>query len=161
MLSVRLIRLIETHAQSLASDVVEDLVTNEHTASFRRIPKGELRPRLVEIYQHLGNWIGDRDDDAVRATHEEWGRIRAGQGIPVSELVYSMILIKKHLRGYIREHALVTFSGDPVTPGELIPLELYSIQELNYLVGDFFDRGLYYLIRGYESGGAKGRATET
>jgi hypothetical protein len=32
----------------------------------------------------------------------------------------------------------------------MIPLESYSIQELNYVVGDFFDRALYYLLRGYE-----------
>jgi hypothetical protein len=160
MLTVRLIQLIETHAQSLARDVVEDLVTNEHTASFRRIPKSELRPRLLEIYQHLGNWIGDPNDEALRSAYEEWGRIRAGQGIPASELVYSLILIKKHLRGYIREHAQVAFSDDWVSsPGNSMPLELYSIQELNYLVGDFFDRGLYYVIRGYELGEAKRHVT--
>lgn len=159
MLTVRLIRLIETHAQSLARDVVEDLLTNEHTASFRRIPKSELRPRLLEIYQHLGNWIGDPNDEALRSAYEEWGRIRAGQGIPVSELAYSLILIKKHLRGYIREHAQIVFSGDRVIPGDAFPLELYSIQELNYLVGDFFDRSLYYVIRGHELGEAQRHVT--
>jgi hypothetical protein len=35
----------------------------------------------------------------------------------------------------------------------MVPLELYSIQELNYVVGDFFDRALYYLLRGYEAQG--------
>jgi len=61
-----------------------------------------------------------------------------------------LILIKKHLRSYIREHAAVVFSGDRLVPGEMVPLELYSIQELNYVVGDFFDRALWYLLRGYE-----------
>jgi hypothetical protein len=28
-----------------------------------------------------------------------------------------------------------------------LSVELYSIQELNYLVGDFFDRALYHLVR--------------
>jgi hypothetical protein len=44
----------------------------------------------------------------------------------------------------------VVFSGDRFVSGEMVPLELYSIQELNYVVGDFFDRALYYLLRGYE-----------
>jgi hypothetical protein len=65
-------------------------------------------------------------------------------------VVYSLILTKKHLRRYIREHASIIFSGDAVTPGEFVPLELFSIQELNYVVGDFFDRALYYLTRGHE-----------
>ena len=36
-------------------------------------------------------------------------------------------------------------------PDELLPLELHSIQELNYQVGEFFDRALYHLTRGYEA----------
>ena len=58
--------------------------------------------------------------------------------------------MKKHLRRYIREHGSIAFSGDRITTGELVPLELYTVQELNYLVGDFFDRALYFLTRGYE-----------
>ena len=68
----------------------------------------------------------------------------------MSEIAFCLILIKKHLRTYIREHAAVVFSGDRLVSGEMVPLELYSIQELNYVVGDFFDRALYYLLLGYE-----------
>ena len=150
MLSVRLIKLIETHADSLAREVVGDILTNEHTRSHLLIPKDELGPRVFRLYQNLGNWIGDPKDDAIRAEYEEWGRIRCSQGIPMSEIIYSLILTKKHLRRYIREHGFVEFSGDRIIAGELVPLELYSIQELNYVVGDFFDRAVYYLTRGYE-----------
>lgn len=150
MLAMRLIKLIETHAESLTREVAEDLHHNEHTPSFRRISTGELESRIVRLYQHLGNWIGEPNDDAVRAEYEEWGRSRAHHAVPLSELVYAVILTKKHLRKYIREHANIIFSGDVVTPGEFIPVELYSIQELNYTVGDFFDRALYYLMRGHE-----------
>ena len=66
------------------------------------------------------------------------------------EIVFCLILIKKHLRQYIREHGAVVFSGEPLVSGEMVPLEIYSIQELNYVVGDFFDRALYYLLCGYE-----------
>jgi hypothetical protein len=151
MLSIRLIKLIENQAEFLTREVVEDLLTNENTPAFHRIPKAELEPRVLAFYQNLGNWIGDPKVDAVRAEYEEWGRIRSRQGIPVSEIVYSLILTKRHLRRYIREHAFVVFSGDRVTPDELIPYELYNVQELNYTVGDFFDNALYYLTRGSET----------
>jgi hypothetical protein len=42
---------------------------------------------------------------------------------------------------------------------ELLPLELHSVQELNYQVGEFFDRALYHLARGYESEAAARLAT--
>jgi hypothetical protein len=150
MRSRRLIELIETHAESLTQEVVRDVLSNEHTRSHVRIPKDELASRILALYQNLGNWIGDPEDDAIRTEYEHWGRIRCRQGIPTSEIAFCLILIKKHLRLYIREHAAVVFSGDRLVAGEMAPLELYSIQELNYVVGDFFDRALYYLLRGYE-----------
>ena len=150
MLSRRLIKLIETHAESLAHEVVEDVQINEHTRSLVRIPKEELGSRVLALYRNLGNWIGDPNDDAIRHEYEQWGRTRCQQGVPMSEIAFCLILIKKHLRMYIREHAAVVFSGDRLVSGEMVPLELYSIQELNYVVGDFFDRALYYLLLGYE-----------
>jgi hypothetical protein len=153
MLSRQLIKLIETHAETLTHKVVEDLLTNEHTHSHTRIPKDELGTRIFALYRNLGNWIGDPKDDAIRAEYEKWGKMRCQQGIPPSEIAFCLILTKKHLRQYIREHAAVVFSGDRLPSGEMVPLELYSIQELNYLVGDFFDRALYYLLKGYESQG--------
>jgi hypothetical protein len=57
MLSIRLIKLIETHADALTREVVDDLLTNEHTPAFHRIPAGDLAPRVLRLYQHLGNWL--------------------------------------------------------------------------------------------------------
>ena len=83
------------------------------------------------------------------------GATRFRQGVPLSELVYAIILTKQHLRRHIREHGLVDFAGDRVAPVELLPLELHSIQELNYQVGEFFDRALFHLTRGYEAEAAR------
>ena len=151
MLAIRLIQLIENHAESLTLEALQDVLTNENTASFRRVPRAELEPRIASLYQNLSKWIGDPKDDEIRQEYEQWGWTRFRQGIPFSEIVYVLTLTKQHLRKFIREHGLVTFSGDRVTPEEFVPLELYAIQELNYLVGDFFDRALYHLVRGYES----------
>ena len=151
MLANRLIQLIENHSDSLTQEVLRDVLANEKTASFRRVPKEELKPRIAALYQNLGKWISNPNQEDIRQEYEDWGRTRFRQGIPFSEIVYVLILTKKHLRTFIREHGLVRFSGDRVMADELVPVELYSIQELNYFVGDFFDRALYHLVRGYES----------
>jgi len=150
MLSTRLIQLIEVHAESLTQEVMSDILTNERTGSSARLPKAQLYPRIFSFFRNLGSWIGNPEEGSVQQEYEEFGKICRHQAIPLSEIVYTLIIIKKHLRRYIRENGLVTFSGDRVVPGELIPLELHGIQELNYIVGDFFDRALYYLARGYE-----------
>ena len=153
MLSVQLVQLIERHADSLTHEVVEDLLSNEHTISFHGLSKTELEPRILALYQHLGNCVVGCNEEVIKAEYESWGTTRRGQGIPVSEIAYALIITKQHLRRYIREHGSALASGDRITKGEILPLELYSIQQLNYAVGDFFDKALYYLLRGYEMQG--------
>jgi hypothetical protein len=53
MLLHRLIKLIETHAESLTHGVVQDVQTNEHTRSHALIPKEELSSRVLALYRNL------------------------------------------------------------------------------------------------------------
>ena len=151
MLGASLLALIQSHVGPLTKETLEDLVTNDRTPSFRRLRRSELDSRVALLFNNLAKWIGNPNDEAMRDEYEEMGRTRCQQGVPISELVYAIILTKKHLRRYIREHGLVDFAGDRVAPIELLPLELHSIQELNYQVGEFFDRALFHLARGYEA----------
>jgi hypothetical protein len=151
MLGARLLLLIQSHAGALTRDVVQDLRTNPRTPTFRRLNTGDIETRVSALFENLGKWIGEADENAVRLEYEEMGRARFREGVPVSELVYALLITKHHLRGYIREHGLVDFVGDRIASQELLPLELHSIQELNYRVGEFFDQALYHLARGYES----------
>ena len=150
MLSLRLIELIETHAENLTRDVLKDYATNPRTRHWGVVPSNELEQRVFRTYHNLGDWLGNPKEDAVQAEYEEWGRKRYRNGIPLSEIVYAVILLKHHLRKYIRDNGLIEYSRDRQASQEILPVHLYGIQELNYLVGDFFDKALYYLARGYE-----------
>jgi len=151
MLAARLIRLIEDHSEELTRKVLRDLTTNPRTRSFQSVPRDELESRIGDLYRNLGAWIGDPRDEAVQAEYEAWGRRRLRQGILLSEIVYALLLIKHHLARYIREHGLVEFSGDAAPLGDYLPVHLHGLQELSHMVGEFFDRALYYLARGYEA----------
>jgi hypothetical protein len=160
MLGARLLQLIQAHAGSLTADMIKELRTNEKTPTFRRLSPTDLESRIAALYWNLGKWIGNSDDATIRDEYEAMGRTRFREGLRLSEIVYALLLTKQHLRRYIREHGLVDFAGDRVMPDELLPLELHSIQELNYQVGEFFDRALYHLARGYEAEAAMHDATE-
>jgi hypothetical protein len=151
VLSARLIELIQTHADYLTRDVLKDFASNPRTRHWGVVPSDELEQRILRTYINLGNWIGDPKEDAVREEYEEWGRKRYRNGIPLSEIVFAVLLLKHHLRKFIREHGLVEYSRDRQAPQEILPVHLHGIQELNYLVGDFFDKALYYLALGYET----------
>lgn len=156
MISARLVELIQNHAPRLTEDVVNDLVSNAETTGFRAVPRIELEARIFEICHHLGDWIAARADQAVQAEFEEWGSRRFGQGIPLSQVVYAVILLKRHLRRYIRDHGLIESSFPRVEGDYVLPMHLISLQELDGMVSEFFDKAVHHLTRGYES--AAGRA---
>jgi hypothetical protein len=151
MLAGRLIELIETHADALTQETLKDLATSPRLRAFQLVPRDELEARVFATYRNLGRWVGERSDSAVQAEYESWGARRCRQGIPLSEIVYALILVKHHLRRFVRDHGLVEFSGDRVAGADLIGVQLHGIQELNYMVGEFFDRAMYHLARGYEA----------
>jgi hypothetical protein len=151
MISAKLIELIENHASGLARDITNELLSNDRTPSFRSVQRDELEPRIVDLLQHLGNWIGDVRSERVQAEFTDWGRRRFGQGIPLSEIVYGIIILKRHLRRYIRDNGLVDASFPRIEGDYVLPMHLHSLQDLNTAVGAFFDEAVYYLARGYEA----------
>jgi hypothetical protein len=151
MVSGKVIELIEIHATQLSIDTARDLMTNARTPGFRAVPRRELEQRLFQIFHHLGNWIGDPGNLRVRTEFEEWGNRRFDQGIPLSQVVYAIIVIKQHLRRYIADHGLVDAAFPRVERDYILPMHLHSLQDLNTRVGQFFDEALYHLARGYEA----------
>ena len=150
MIAAKLVELIEVHAPGLTSEITSDLMTNGRTAGFRAVRAQDLEQRIFEILNHLGDWIGDPHSERVQAEFTDWGRRRFDQGIPLTELIFAIVLIKQHLRRYINDNGLVDAAFPRVESDYILPLHLHSIQELNARVGQFFDEALYDLACGYE-----------
>jgi len=150
VISAKLVELIEIHSSRLTTDIAQDLFTNERTRGFRAVRPQDLEQRIFQLLNHLGNWIGDPRSDKTRKEFADWGRRRFDQGIPLSELIYAVIIIKQHLRRYINDNGLVDAAFPRVEGDYVLPLHLHSLHELNMRVGLFFDEALYYLATGYE-----------
>jgi hypothetical protein len=139
MLSVRLVRMIEDHAEELTQGALEDIRSNPRTPSYHRLSREEMHLRLYDVYSNLGRWLGERAEEVIEATYRALGRRRRAEGIPLSEVLYALILTKHHLAEYILSAGVV---GSAV--------ELYQEEELNIMIGHFFDKALYFTARGYE-----------
>ena len=150
MLAEKLVELIEIHAGRLAADVAQDLNTNARTPGFRAVPRVELEERLFRLFHHLGDAIGHRKSEKVQAEFTDWGRRRFGQGIAINEIVYAIIVLKKHLRKYISDNGLIEASFPRAEADYVLPMHLNSLQDLNSQIGLFFDEALYQLTVGYE-----------
>jgi len=147
MLSFRLVHMIESHAEQLTRGVVHDLQTNPRTPSYHKLSAEELHHRAYAVYRNLGRWLGEETEQTIEAFYGELGKKRHAEGIALCEVVYALLLVKYHLRDYIRASGLVDSA-----------VEIYQEQELHRLVGHFFDRAIYYTVRSYEGEVASRRA---
>jgi len=139
MLSNRLINLIEDHAEGLTRVVLDDLMTHPRTRALQNAPKEDLRRRVYDIFHNLGRWLADRTEDSLERTYGDMGRKRFGDRIPISQMVYAFFITKVHLRDFIRTSGLVDTA-----------VQLYQEEELHLMVDQFFDKAIYYAVRGYE-----------
>src|SRR2546430_13513500 len=57
MIALRLVRLIERHADNLAEELIEKLRASARTSDMEKVPEAELRSRIHEILEHLGEWL--------------------------------------------------------------------------------------------------------
>jgi hypothetical protein len=139
MLSAYLIRLVEQHADALTEELVDDILKNEKTRSFHRLSRDELHHRAYSIYHGLGNWLADTNDATIEARFESLGRQRFHDRVPLNELVYAVMLVKQHLRDKIRSVGNI-YSA----------LELHNELQLSTMIGRFFDKLFYAVVKGYE-----------
>jgi len=139
MFSYRLVRLIETHADTLAAGLEKKVQANTQVAHFREIPAHELRERVYEIYGHLGEWLLGKNELDIEHRYREIGLRRAQQRVPFSELAQAIVLTKENLWDFLKSEAVMDRAVEIM--GEL---ELLQMLEM------FFDRAIYYAAVGYE-----------
>jgi hypothetical protein len=139
MLSDRLVRIIEHHADELTRALVEDLQSNPRTVSYHRFPREAIHLRTYNVYKDLGLWLNSKAEEDIEARYTELGKQRQTEGVPLSEVVYALTLTKYHLRDYIRVAGLVDSA-----------IDLYQALDLQRLLGQFFDKAVFYTVRAYE-----------
>jgi len=139
MLAYRLVRLIETHSESLAASLLEKVQRSAMTQSYRKVPPEELKQRVHEIYLHLGDWLLGKSEFDIQQHYERIGTRRAEQGVPLSQVAWCIVLTKDNLWEFLKRELVLDR-----------PLEIFGELELLQLLEQFFDRATYYAAVGYE-----------
>lgn len=139
MLSNRLVRLIETHANALALSLSEKVRASEELRDYHKILDYELNARVYEVYHQLGDWLLERKEDEIEHRYTAISRRRSTQGIPLSQLIRAIVLTKQNLWEFLKRDSVVDSA-----------VEILAQQELLELLDQFFDSAIYYAARGYE-----------
>jgi len=139
MISAKLVNMIEDHAEQLTRDLLLDLQQNPRTTAYHQFPLDELHNRAYDVYRNLGQWLLGGSESTIESAYIDLGRRRFAEGIPLSQVVFALILTKNHLLHYVKAAELTGTA-----------LELYQELELNESVSQFFDKAICYMVHGYE-----------
>jgi hypothetical protein len=140
MMLYRLVRLIETHSQSLSTCLLDRVRGSDLTHCYQKnVPGEELQERVYEIYRHLGEWLIGKDESHLEQRYLQIGAARAAQRVPISEVIWVIVLTKENLWEFIKKEAVLER-----------PVEVFGELEMLQLLEQFFDRAIYYASVGYE-----------
>jgi len=139
MIALRLVRLVESHSDELARELVTKIQTSPRTSDMRRVPAGELLERVHEILRNLSEWLLTKAGTDIQRRYTEIGARRAAQGVSLSDYCWFMVMTKEHLWGFLQREGFLYG-----------PVELYGEIELLRVLDQFFDSALCYAADGFE-----------
>ena len=139
MFSYRLVRLIETHADTLANGLEKKVMASNGLGCFRTIPAHELRERVYEIYRHLGDWLLGKNQVDIEQRYREIGARRARQKVPLAEVIQVIVLTKENLWDFLKSEAVADRA-----------VEIMGELELLQMLEQFFDRAIYSAAVGHQ-----------
>jgi hypothetical protein len=142
LLAYRLLRLVETHSDALAEALLAKTQASPLLPDYNNVPPEELKQRVQEIYRHLAIWLRKSNSD-IEKRYEEIGAQRAQQRVPLSQLIWAIILTKNNLWDFLKKEAVLDR-----------PAEISGELEVEELLGQFFERAIYYAAMGYERSSA-------
>jgi len=140
LLAYRLVKLMEAHSEGLARGLQAKVEKCDRCGGYRNVPQEELRRLISEVYGHLGEWLLGKTEDDIKWRYMGIGARRAAQGVPLSQVLWVISMVKENLWEYLQENEVLER-----------PAEVFGELEVLALLDQFFDRAMYYAARGYEN----------
>jgi len=140
MLSSKLVQLIESHWEEIATRLISEVRRHPEMPKLARKTDAEMREWCRNILQDLDYLLAASKAQEVRRRFEILGRMRCEENIPLHEAVLRFHILKDKIIGFVHEQ------GFPMSA-----MHLYAEEELELRIGRFFDDCVYHVVRGYES----------
>jgi hypothetical protein len=139
ILAHKLMKLIEAHADQLAVALEERIVASDRCSEYRNVSPEELKNLVGGIYGQLGQWLVTKTEDDIEKRYAMIGMRRAEQNVPVSQLLWCIVLVKENLWAYLKSIDALESTA-----------QIFGELELMQMVDQFFDRAMYFAVRGHE-----------
>ncbi len=96
--SLKLVGLIESHAEPIAQQWAKDVIKNSRTPSYHAIPERHLVPIAERFYDNFSQmFYTDKPADISRPYFFQFAEEHYRRNIPLSETLYALILMRRHI----------------------------------------------------------------
>ena len=140
MISAKLVHRIEDHWEQVSARFFRLMRSSQDMPHFTRMPESELTEVCRRVLRNLGNWLVSGSESDIAWIFERIGAERHRSGIPLSEAIRGVQLLKDATIGFIQDEGPVENT-----------VELHLEEELENQLGRFFDLLVFHLARGYEN----------
>jgi hypothetical protein len=139
LLAYRLVKLIENHSDGLSRSLQARYRQGGKCSSYVNVDDRELADTVYQVYHHLGEWLMGKTEADIEARYLAIGAQRAAQGVPVSQVVWMICVVRENLWEYLQKHAELER-----------PAEIFGELELLEMLDKFFHLAIYYAALGHE-----------
>jgi hypothetical protein len=141
-LSDRLMDLCSQHAEQIAEQWHKSIIKSSRTSSFKNNPKENCLRHATFLYKNLGRmYFADNPYkevlsilDATGYAEEQYAR-----GIPLAEVIYALVLMRRHVWLYAETSALYNSASD-----------MYLVMQSTNRILLLFDYAVYIVVNKYE-----------
>ena len=144
MVSATLVHRIEDHWEQVSARFFRLLRNSGDVPHVAGMPESEMVEACRRVLRNLGNWLVSGSESDIAWHFERIGAERRRSGIPLSEAIRVLQLMKDATIDFIQDEGPLENS-----------VELYAEEELENQLGRFFDLLVFHLARGYESTSAQ------
>jgi hypothetical protein len=144
MLALNVVRLIEAHSDALSDRVVQRIRSSHHITAYKNLPDNQLKELAAEIYCHLGSWLTDKRQAEVERLFSHRAIRHADHGIPLSDVVWALMIMKENLFRYVQSNVEVQHA-----------YELFGELEIIQAIDQFFDNAIFFVTVAYEKARGK------
>lgn len=139
LISDKLVELVEKHSDEILKRWTSRLLSDPSTSSFLSSHMKYIEDKARSILKNLGQWV------SYETSKEEVGRLYAAEGIelfqmaiPLCEGIRAIMVLRRTLWNFVLNESAFDSA-----------FQLHQMQELSDRVILFFDRSLFYMVRGY------------
>jgi hypothetical protein len=134
-----IIKAIETNMGVLSKSYYEQVRKSEQMQTYQKLEESKVLEREEAVFRHLIDWLkSGASNDAAEKYFERVGAERFKEKFPLTEVQYALYLTKKVFWSFIAWKKEL-----------FIEMQFHEIVETFTILGNYFDLGSFYIIRGY------------